>query len=185
MTEKLHVHELKLDNIYDKYTHPNLLVIGDESITTRIVLNILNYETTSCKIIIAPNKRNCLLYSEKIPDAQIYYEYNDKICKNIMLRQRLLMNRYRNKKYLQTHKSKVIIILDHYLSSDRLQKDSYLHNLLLNNRCYNTTRTLVDSIPPDIPLKLYNFTHTFVAKVKNNKKERTTLCLANLNCNIY
>lgn len=94
MTDEFHVHELKLD----KYTHPILLIIGDKLDTIHIALDILNYETTVCKVIIAPNKSNRTLYTEKNPDAIIYHEYNDKICRNIMSRQKLMRNNICNKK---------------------------------------------------------------------------------------
>lgn len=172
---KFQILEFKLKNMV---SDPAIVMIAKrgsgKSFITRDI--IYNYRHIPGGAVIAPTDRMNSFYKYFFPDLYIHYDIKETILKKILVRQSMMIEKFKRKK---KEGKKVdpsgILIMDDCLSKKKSwAKDDNIMEILMNGRHYRLTYILTMQTPlgitPDLRL---NFDYVFLLKEDSaiNKKK--------------
>jgi hypothetical protein len=164
--DKFQILEFKLDKIKEN-SHPAIVMIAKrrsgKSWVTRDV--IFRFRHIPGGVVISPTDRLSFFYKFFFPDLYIHYDIKEVIFTKILLRQRLMVQK---KKEKARHGLKVdascMLIMDDCLSHAKTwAKDQNIKEILMNGRHYELTYILTMQTPLGIPPDLrLNFDYVFL-----------------------
>lgn len=162
--DKLPIQEFSLD---DMCKNPSIMMIAKrgsgKSWITRAILQ--RYCDIPVGLIISPTERDDPFFAQFFPDTYIYYNFESKIIKKLLLRQKLMLKKARQKKDAGKYvDSRAIVVMDDCLATKGIwAKDPLLYDLLFNGRhrqvTYILTMQYVLGIKPELRT---NFDYIFL-----------------------
>lgn len=162
--DKLPIQEFTID---DMVINPSIIMIakrgsGKSWITKAIVQKYVDIPTG---LIISPTEKDSPFFADFFPDTFIFYEYNTKILQRLLLRQKLILKKAREKraqgKYIDP---RALVVMDDCLASKGTwAKDPRVSELLFNGRHRQITYILTMQYPLGITPELRsNFDYVFL-----------------------
>jgi hypothetical protein len=163
-TDKLPIQEFTLDEMC---INPSIIMIakrgcGKSWISKAI---IYKFEKIPVGIIISPTEKDNPFFIDFFPDTFIFYNYESKILRKLLLRQRLILKKERDKrakgKFIDP---RAIVVMDDCLASKGTwAKDPLVADLLFNGRHRQITYILTMQYPLGITPELRaNFDYVFL-----------------------
>ena len=162
--DKLPIQEFTLDEMCE---NPSIIMIakrgsGKSWITKSL---IYKYKKIPVGVIISPTDKDNPFFSDFFPDTFIFYKYESKILKKLLIRQKLILKKAREKQLLGKHvDARVIVVMDDCLASKGTwAKDPLVSELLFNGRHRQITYILTMQYPLGITPELRsNFDYVFL-----------------------
>src|SRR5579872_2566465 len=133
--DKLPIQEFTLEEMV---SHPSIMMIakrgGGKSWITRAIIH--KYMDIPVGLIISPTERESPFFSAFFPDTFIFYEYNTKILQKLLIRQRLILKKEREKrakgKFIDP---RALVVMDDCLAEKgKWARDPRVYELLFNGR---------------------------------------------------
>lgn len=162
--DKLPIVEFELDEMCP---NPSIIMIASrgsgKSWITRAIL--FKYTDIPVGLIISETEKDDPFFSHFFPDSYIYYKYDTKIIRKLILRQKMILKKKRDKykegKYIDP---RAILIMDDCLADKgSWAKDPLVYDLLFNGRHRQITYILTMQYPLGITPNLRaNFDYVFV-----------------------
>jgi hypothetical protein len=116
-------------------------------------------------VIISPTEEDNPFFVDFFPDTFIFYKYESKILKKLLLRQKLILKKAREKRLLGKYiDPRAIVVMDDCLASKGTwAKDPLVYELLFNGRHRHITYILTMQYPLGITPELRsNFDYVFL-----------------------
>lgn len=144
--------------IHEMIIDPAIVLVAKrgtgKSFVTRDIL--YNLRKIPCGIVISPTDRLNSFYKAFFPDIYIHYDIRDTVLRNLLYRQVMMLERYRearqSKHYIDP---RAILVMDDCLAQGRTWiKNECIKEILMNGRHYKLTYILTMQsalgIPPDL-----------------------------------
>jgi len=162
--DKLPIPEFTLEEMC---INPSIIMIakrgsGKSWITRAIVFK---YADIPVGLIISPTEKDNPFFIEFFPDTYIYYAYDSKILRKLLLRQKLILKKTREKQTAGiTIDPRALVVMDDCLASKGTwAKDPLISELLFNGRHRQITYILTMQFPLGISPELRsNFDYVFL-----------------------
>jgi hypothetical protein len=162
--DKLPIQEFSLD---DMCQNPSIIMIakrasGKSWITKAIISKLSDIPAG---IIISPTEKDNPFFSDFFPDTFIFYKYESKIIQKLMIRQKLILKKAREKKLEGKFiDPRALLVMDDCLASKGTwAKDPLVSELLFNGRHRQITYILTMQYPLGITPELRsNFDYVFL-----------------------
>ncbi len=162
--DKLPIQEFSLD---DMCVNPSIMMIakrgaGKSWITKAIISKFLKIPVG---IVISPTEKDNPFFVKFFPDTFIFYLYESKVLKKLLLRQKIVLKKAREKKELGKFiDPRAIVVMDDCLASKGTwAKDPLVSELLFNGRHRQITYILTMQYPLGITPELRsNFDYVFL-----------------------
>lgn len=162
--DKLPIQEFKLD---DMVINPSIIMIAKRGSGKSWITKAIIYKYTDIPVgvIISPTEKDNPFFVDFFPDTFIFYSYESKILRKLLLRQKIVLKKAREKK----EKGKFIdpralVVMDDCLASKGTwAKDPLVSELLFNGRHRQITYILTMQFPLGITPELRgNFDYVFL-----------------------
>lgn len=147
--------------------NPSILMIAKrgsgKSWVTKAVL--YKYHKIPVGIIISPTEKDNPFFSEFFPDSYIYYKYESQIIKKVLIRQRMMLKKAREKKEKGKFVDpRAVVVMDDCLADKGTwARDPPIMDLLFNGRHRKITYILTMQYPLGIKPELRsNFDYVFL-----------------------
>lgn len=162
--DKLPIQEFTLDEMCES---PSIIMIAKRGSGKSWITKSLLYKhaNTPVGLIISPTEKDNPFFSDFFPDTFIFYKYESKILKKLLIRQKLILKKAREKhkegKFVDT---RAIVVMDDCLASKGTwAKDPLVSELLFNGRHRKITYILTMQYPLGITPELRsNFDYVFL-----------------------
>ncbi|VBB18108.1 packaging ATPase [Yasminevirus sp. GU-2018] len=162
--DKLPIQEFTLDEMV---INPSIIMIakrgsGKSWITKAIVHKCADIPVG---IVISPTEKDNPFFSDFFPDTFIFYKYESKILRKLLIRQKLILKKAREKKLQgKLIDPRAIVVMDDCLASKGVwAKDPLVSELLFNGRHRQITYILTMQYPLGISPELRsNFDYVFL-----------------------
>lgn len=163
-SDRIPIPEFTLDEMC---SDPSIIMIAKrgsgKSWITRSI--IYKFDTIPLGIIISPTEKDSPYFSNFFPDTFIYYKYESRILRKLLLRQKLILKKSREK--VAAGKSmdpRALVVMDDCLASKGIwAKDPLISELLFNGRHRRITYILTMQYPLGITPELRaNFDYVFL-----------------------
>jgi hypothetical protein len=162
--DKLPIQEFAMEEMV---INPSILMIAKrgsgKSWITKAILNKMSCIPVG--LIISPTEKDNPFFSEFFPDTYIFYKYESKILRKLLIRQKLILKKAREKEALGKYiDPRAILVMDDCLASKAVwAKDPYVSELLFNGRHRQITYILTMQYPLGISPELRtNFDYVFL-----------------------
>jgi hypothetical protein len=173
--DKLPIQEFGLNEMC---SNPSILMIAKrgsgKSWVTKAVL--YKFHKIPVGIIISPTEKDNPFFSDFFPDSYIYYKYESSIIKKVLIRQKMILKKAREKsengKFVD---GRAVVVMDDCLADKGTwARDPPIMDLLFNGRHRNITYILTMQYPLGIKPELRsNFDYVFLLAedyISNMKK---------------
>ncbi|AYV77429.1 MAG: packaging ATPase [Dasosvirus sp.] len=162
--DKIPIREFKLEDMVD---NPSIIMIAKRGSGKSWVTKAIMYNQSDVPVglVISPTEKDNPFFVDFFPDSYIYYKYDSKIIKKLLLRQKLILKKAREKKqegkYLDP---RLMVVMDDCLASKGTwAKDPLVAELLFNGRHRYITYILTMQYPLGIAPELRsNFDYVFL-----------------------
>jgi hypothetical protein len=162
--DKLPIQEFTLDEMV---INPSILMIakrgsGKSWISKSILKSMADIPVG---LIISPTEKDNPFFSDFFPDSYIFYKYESKILRKLLIRQKIILKKARAKETLGKYiDPRAILVMDDCLASKAIwAKDPYVSELLFNGRHRQITYILTMQYPLGISPELRtNFDYVFL-----------------------
>ena len=162
--DKLPIQQFSLD---DMVINPSIIMIakrgsGKSWITKAI---IFKYTDIPVGVIISPTEKDNPFFVDFFPDTFIFYKYESKILRKLLLRQKIVLKKAREKKEKGKYiDPRALLVMDDCLASKGTwAKDPLVSELLFNGRHRQITYILTMQFPLGITPELRgNFDYVFL-----------------------
>lgn len=162
--DKLPIKEFTLEEMCD---NPSIIMIakrgsGKSWITKSL---LYKYKDIPVGIIISPTEKDNPFFSDFFPDSFIFYKYESNILKKLLIRQKLILKKSREKSAIGKFiDPRAIVVMDDCLASKGTwAKDPLVSELLFNGRHRQITYILTMQYPLGITPELRsNFDYVFL-----------------------
>lgn len=162
--DKLPIQEFTLDEMC---INPSIIMIAKRGSGKSWITKALLFKNADVPvgIIISPTEKDSPFFSDFFPDTFIFYKYESKILRKILLRQKLILKKSREKKSMGKYiDPRAIVVMDDCLASKGTwAKDPLVYELLFNGRHRQITYILTMQFPLGITPDLRaNFDYVFL-----------------------
>lgn len=162
--DKLPIQEFTLDEMV---INPSIIMIAKrgsgKSWVTKAILH--EHRDIPVGLIISPTEKDNPFFSKFFPDSYIFYAYDTRILQKLLIRQRMILKKYRDKKEAGIDiDPRAIVVMDDCLASKGTwAKDPRVSELLFNGRHRQITYILTMQYPLGITPELRsNFDYVFL-----------------------
>lgn len=173
--DKLPIQEFGLNEMC---SNPSILMIAKRGSGKSWVTKAILYKFHKIPVgaIISPTEKDNPFFSDFFPDSYIYYKYESSIIKKILIRQKMILKKAREKKergkYVDT---RAVVVMDDCLADKgSWARDPPIMDLLFNGRHRDITYILTMQYPLGIKPELRsNFDYVFLLAedyISNMKK---------------
>jgi len=162
--DKLPIQEFELK---DMCPNPSIIMIAKRGSGKSWITRAILYKNADIPvgIIISQTEKDSPFFVDFFPDTFIFYEYDSIIIRNLLIRQRIILAKTREKKKLGKFiDPRAIVVMDDCLASrGSWAKDPQLSDLLFNGRHRHVTYILTMQFPLGISPELRaNFDYVFL-----------------------
>lgn len=162
--DKLPIQEFKLDDMVD---NPSIIMIAKRGSGKSWITRAVIYHKSDIPvgIIISQTEKDNPFFEEFFPDTFIFYKYDSVIVRNLLVRQKMILKKAREKKQLGKFiDPRALVVMDDCLASKgSWAKDPQLADLLFNGRHRKVTYILTMQFPLGISPELRaNFDYVFL-----------------------
>lgn len=162
--DKLPIQEFSLDEMC---RDPSIIMIAKRGSGKSWIAKAILYKMIDIPVgvIISTTEKDSPFFSEFFPDTYIYYQYDSKIIKKLLIRQKLILKKAREKKLKGKFLDpRAIMVMDDCLASKgKWAKDPLVYELLFNGRHRRITYLLTMQFPLGITPELRsNFDYVFL-----------------------
>ena len=162
--DKLPIQEFSLDNMC---VNPSIIMIAKrgsgKSWITKAIIH--KYVDIPVGLIISPTDKDNPFFVDFFPDSFIFYKYESKILRKLLIRQKMILKKAREKRILGKFiDPRAIVVMDDCLASKGAwAKDPLVSELLFNGRHRQITYILTMQYPLGITPELRsNFDYVFL-----------------------
>ena len=146
---------------------PSILMIAKKGSGKSWVTRAIMYHKHDipCGNVISPTEKDEPFFSDFFPDTYIFYKYESKIIRNMLLRQRLIMKKEREKNSRgKSIDPRAMLVMDDCLASKGTwARDPLVYDILFNGRHRKITYLLTMQYPLGITPELRaNFDYIFL-----------------------
>lgn len=162
--DKLPIQEFALE---DMCIDPSILMIAKRGSGKSWVTKAILYKLASVPVglIISTTEKENPFFSTFFPDTFIFYKYESEIFRNLLIRQKLILKKAKEKKEKGKYVDpRAIVVMDDCLASKGIwAKDPLISEILLNGRHKKITYLLTMQYPLGISPELRtNFDYVFL-----------------------
>lgn len=162
--DKLPIQEFELDDMVD---NPSIIMIAKRGSGKSWITRAIIYHKADIPvgIIISQTEKDNPFFDDFFPDAFIFYKYDSVIIRNLLVRQKMILKKAREKKKLGKYiDPRALVVMDDCLASKgSWARDPQLADLLFNGRHRKVTYILTMQFPLGISPELRaNFDYVFL-----------------------
>lgn len=162
--DKLPIQEFTLDEMC---INPSIIMIAKRGSGKSWITKAITYKYVDIPVgvVISPTEKDNPFFVDFFPDTFIFYKYDSKILRNLLLRQKMILKKAREKrakgKFIDP---RALVIMDDCLASKGAwAKDPLVSELLFNGRHRQITYILTMQFPLGITPELRgNFDYVFL-----------------------